>query len=349
MKTVAYPRRTDGDRRTRQSERLARVLRVLQLIQGRGRWNAVAIAEELNCSERTVFRDLQVLRFAGIPWELDEKQGHYHVRPDFRFPVLNLTEEELLGQVMATVLTSGPALRAGMGAKPATEKLAAVSSDAAQKILTDAARLVTVLNLQLADHERHQEIIRTAQWALIQRKRLLGHYQSPYQAKPVTLRLHPYRLCLVKQAWYLIARLTDESGPKTYRIARFKMLRMVDCPADVPTDFDVREYFGNAWGVYRGTDRHEVEIEFTREAAPLVVETIWHHTQKVRKHKDGKVTMSYQVDGLREILWWVLGWSGRAKVLAPQELIELVNEKLREAVEMNERKSEARNCSNLSV
>ena len=42
-------------------------------------------------------------------------------------------------------------------------------------------------------------------------------------------------------------------------------------------------------------------------------------------------------DGLDEIVWWVLGWSGRAKVLAPEELCQMVVEKLKAAIEMNSR------------
>ena len=59
--------RPDRDRRVRQADRLARVLRVLELIQSRGRWTTKAIADEIECSERTVYRDLDVLKFAGIP------------------------------------------------------------------------------------------------------------------------------------------------------------------------------------------------------------------------------------------------------------------------------------------
>ena len=53
--------RSDRDRRVRQADRLARVLRVLELVQSRGRWTTKAIADEIECSERTVYRDLDVL------------------------------------------------------------------------------------------------------------------------------------------------------------------------------------------------------------------------------------------------------------------------------------------------
>src|SRR5947209_1883065 len=62
---------SDADRRIRQADRLARVLRVLQLLQSRGNWNVPSIASELEVSTRTVWRDLKVLEFAGVPYAND--------------------------------------------------------------------------------------------------------------------------------------------------------------------------------------------------------------------------------------------------------------------------------------
>src|ERR1043166_7043244 len=98
--------RSDSERRLRQNSRLARVLRVLQLIQGRGRWNAKEIARELECGERTVYRDLAALEMAGVPWEFDEAAHSYRVRHGWKFPVVNLTPDEILGQVVATAATN---------------------------------------------------------------------------------------------------------------------------------------------------------------------------------------------------------------------------------------------------
>src|SRR4051794_36814598 len=76
-------KRTDAERRIRQSDRLARVLRLLQLIQGHGQWNAETIAKELEVSERTVYRDLQTLTAAGIPWYFDEYAQSYRIRQSY--------------------------------------------------------------------------------------------------------------------------------------------------------------------------------------------------------------------------------------------------------------------------
>lgn len=316
--------RSETDRRLRQADRLSRVMRTLQLLLSRGRWRARDIASEQECSERTIYRDMQVLELAGIPIEFDQEDRCYRVRQDFRFPSLNVTEDEAFGQGTAAAITSGPGLDINEGARSVTQKLVATSKEDVAQILADAVELVAVLDLKLADHSRHRDIIRAVQWALIKRKQLTGTYRSPHEPDDVKLHLHPYRLCLVKAAWYLIARAEGDDAPRTYRVARFKTLRMLDANAKVPQDFDLKAYFGNAWAVYRGEQTYDVEILFSKEAAATVTEVVWHHTQNVKKNKDGSVTLTFQVDGLNEIIRWVLGWGSRAKVIQPPELRDLI-------------------------
>jgi predicted DNA-binding transcriptional regulator YafY len=328
--------RPDRDRRVRQNARVARILSVLNLIQSRGRWTARAIAEELESSERTVYRDLQVLEFAGVPWYRDPSDHTIRVRPDFRFPVLMLTDDELLGQAVATALTKAPGLNVTLGATPTTRKLAATSNEKAQQLLDDASRLIEVLDLKIADHSRHHDVLKTVQTALLRQRQLTGHYESPYEPAPVKLQIHPFRLCLIKNAWYVIGRPVDASEPRTYRVARFKSLRMLEEKADIPQDFDLRAYFGNAWSVYRGPKSYDVEIWFTPEAARVVTETVWHHSQKSTFHNDGSVTLTFHVDGLQEIANWVMAWTGRAKVIQPAELRSLIIDKLTTALKMHQ-------------
>jgi len=332
----SIPKRPDRDRRVRQAERLASVLKILELIQSRGLWTTKALAEELECSERTVYRYLDVLKFAGVPYYREGPQQFVRVRPDYRFPILTLTEDEALGQALATAATKAAGLDVGAGASATTRKLEAASAGDVKEILADTAQLVSVLDLKLADHSKHREAIKTIQFALLEERQITGLYESPYEPKAVKLRLHPYRLCLVKNAWYVIGRPTDTDEPRTYRVARFKTLQMLDQPADVPEDFDLKEYFGNAWAVFRGDKTYDVEIGFTPEAAKVVTETVWHHTQKVKSHKDGSVSLTFEVDGLEEIRNWILGWAGSAKVVQPAELRDMVVEKLQAALEMQQ-------------
>ena len=324
----------DRDRRIRQADRLARVLRVLELVQSRGRWTTKAIADEIECSERTVYRDLDVLKFAGIPYYREGDQQFVRVRSDFRFPVMTLTDDEVLGLSLAAAITKAQGLDVTAGAAPATRKLAAVSKEETQELIDDAMRMVSVLDLKLVDHSRHHEAIRTIQLALLQGKQISGLYESPYEPNPVRLKLHPYRLCLIKNAWYVIGTMADETVPKTFRVARFKTLRMQTELATVPEDFDLRTYFGNAWAVFRGDKSYDIELKFKPSAAKIVTETVWHHTQKASTHKDGSLILSFQVDGLNEILNWILSWAGQVRVQKPDELKALFVQTLEDAIQM---------------
>lgn len=91
---------------------------LLHLISGSGRWDATALAAELECSKRTVHRFLQTLSMAGVPWYFDERIRAYRVRLGYKFPLLDvqprMTKEEPespeLGEVMDKLLRDGEAL-----------------------------------------------------------------------------------------------------------------------------------------------------------------------------------------------------------------------------------------------
>jgi predicted DNA-binding transcriptional regulator YafY len=309
---------------------------LLQLLLGRGRWDAKLLAAELECTERTIYRYLKVLEFAGVPYVYDKDQGCYRVRPDVKFPVLKMNRDEVLSQVTASTVAQAKGITVA-DAHAINDKLAASSGDEVAQLISDAQNMMTALDLKLADHSKHQEILQTVQWSLIEGKQLSVKYYSPHKNDTFDFKFNPYRLCLSGQAWYLIAAnaTKPESKPKTYRVMRIKTARMLDHPAVIPDDFDLGNYFGNAWNVFRGETTYDVEVEFTAEAAELVTETVWHQSQKVKRHKDGRVTLTFTIDGLDEIVWWVLSWSGRAKVVSPPELRSMVIEQLERALELN--------------
>ena len=69
----------------------------------------------------------------------------------------------------------------------------------------------------------------------------------------------------------------------------------------------------------RGDRRYLVKIEFDREFGRNVADTLWHATQRITWSR-GVCVFECEVDGLDEILWWVLGYGHHARVLAPAEL-----------------------------
>lgn len=341
-KIANIPKRPDRDRRVRQSERLARILRLLNLIQSRGRWDRQGLAEELQCSERTVYRDLQVLEFAGVPFYVESPRGYYRVRTDFRFPTLALSKDEAIGQAIATRISQVDGLDVSPGVNIVTQKIASSSNDTTRETLEDALAMVQVLDLKLVDHSRHHEMIKSIQNAQFVGKQLSGCYESPYdvdadsrEPKSQKLTIHPYRLCLIKKAWYLIGYVSQFESVRTLRIARFKNIRMLEQSATIDVNFDLKDYLGNAWSVFRGEITYSIRLEFDASSANVVVETQWHPTQKVKRLKNGAVELSFEVDGLEEILNWILSWTGKVTVRSPRELRDMLLDRLNDAIAMH--------------
>jgi hypothetical protein len=106
----------------------------------RGHWDAPAIAKELECSERTVYRDLQTLTTAGVPWFFDEECNSYRVRAGFSFPGLEPRREDspVEPQDSDRQQCSRPDI--------STLHLARQSLAAARRLMTDAGELVSLLD-----------------------------------------------------------------------------------------------------------------------------------------------------------------------------------------------------------
>jgi hypothetical protein len=131
--------RRDANRRVRQAEKFARILRLLELLQSRTRHNAESLARGLVVTRRTVQRDLDLLELAGINYSYDA-QSFYVLEGNYRFAITGLTDDELLGQATATAMTLAKGLDIGSGAEQTTRKLRATGRSGSQMLLEDALR-----------------------------------------------------------------------------------------------------------------------------------------------------------------------------------------------------------------
>jgi predicted DNA-binding transcriptional regulator YafY len=76
--------RSDAERRNRQCARFARLIRIARLVTGNGRWGPDDLAKEIECSTRTIYRDVEILSAAGIPITFDKATQAYRVPQGFR-------------------------------------------------------------------------------------------------------------------------------------------------------------------------------------------------------------------------------------------------------------------------
>lgn len=134
-------RRSEADRRSRQVQRLGRVLRVLRLIQERhGRWDLASLARELCCSTKTIQRDLLALEEAQIPFYYDKRRCCYAISPGFRLSILDRP-------AAGSAHPGGTTLSVpGAPAPPTAIDLAESSRDQADRLIAEAERLIESLD-----------------------------------------------------------------------------------------------------------------------------------------------------------------------------------------------------------
>ena len=316
--------------------RIQRLLQLITALQSQRSPAADQLAAELGVSRRTVFRDLKLLESAGLPLHFDPVSQGYALDRDFFLPPVHLTMDEAMALLMMTrkFLHRTPLPDADVATRAAMKLESVLPSDIQEHVgpLLDG---LEVLSGPEPDKPCDAGLFHQIQRAVAERRRVLVRYDSLYDQREIEAVLRPYRLIFYSRSWYLLAY---SEHPEHNEVRTFKLERMISgelMDRTFPDDpgFNVGKYFGNAWQFIRGEGRHQVRIRFLPQVASNVEEVRWHRTQKTRRLEDGSLIFEVEVDGLKEITWWILGYGEQAVVEAPEELRVLMGERTRRMTE----------------
>ena len=118
---------------------------------------------------------------------------------------------------------------------------------------------------------------------------------------------------------------------RTFVLDRIKMLRMTDEEFSIPKDFDFEKFIRHSFKVMQD-ELYTVRIRISPSWAKYVGEKIWHESQEIQKLFDGGIEINFRVAGLDEIKQWVLSLGPEAYVMEPEDLKDLVENELRNAL-----------------
>lgn len=301
--------------------RIHRLLRLVTIMQSGRCLGVDELAVELDVSRRTVFRDLNMLELAHIPYYFDRQRNGYRINNHFFLPPINLTLDEALSVMLLSMRrrssTAVPwfhqAARAAMKIESA---LPAPLRDHIGSVLEN-------LQVRLAPAARHEGldgVLDALADAIVRRRVCRMTYISFYERQQMRLTVHPLRLAFVQRAWYVLAWSGRHKEVRTFKLGRIKKLDVLSRAFTPPAEVDVDRHFGQAWNMIPEGKLYDVRLRFDRQVAGNVAEVQWHPSQTVAWGDDGSLDFRVRVDGLGEITWWVLGYGDKVRVIAPAAL-----------------------------
>jgi predicted DNA-binding transcriptional regulator YafY len=80
--------------------RTQRALQILRTLQAGQVWSAAELAAQFNCSTRTIFRDLQLLRECGIPIDSPRGERGFRLAHDFYWQPVRPSLDEMIALVV---------------------------------------------------------------------------------------------------------------------------------------------------------------------------------------------------------------------------------------------------------
>src|SRR6202045_1280251 len=197
----------------------SRLLEMLLLLQARGQVTAAELAERLEVSPRTVYRDAEALSSAGVPIYTERgRAGGIRLLPGYRTDVTGLTQDEARALFVLTTGGAQEDLGLGTAARSAIlkvmravpEPFRPAAAATSQRILVDPAGWMRPPDPVGA--------LGVLQAAVFTDRRLRLGYRSSGQGLASERVVDPYGLVCKAGIWYLVA---DQGGePRLFRVSR---------------------------------------------------------------------------------------------------------------------------------
>jgi predicted DNA-binding transcriptional regulator YafY len=305
--------------------RASRLLSLLMLLQTRGKLTAEQLAEELEVSVRTVYRDIESLSAAGVPVYSDRgPAGGYQLLGGYRTRLTGLTADEAESLFLAG--TPGAAAELGLGSVLTAAQLKLMAA-LPPELRDRAGRVRQRFHLDAPgwfkdiESPRYLELVADAVWNL----RVVSVRYERWGQQVVTRRLEPYGLVLKAGTWYLVA--ASGGQPRTYRMARIQAVEVLAESFERQEEFDLAAYWSNwneeyAERLYR--DRAVVRL--SPFAYDLLAFYQGGHVARAAREsasepdEEGWVTATLPIESIRHATYEFLRLGTQVEVLEPVEL-----------------------------
>lgn len=227
--------------------RLHRMISIILLIENRGKVKAKDLADELETSVRTIYRDIDTLCEAGIPLAADTgPNGGIHFVDGYKVGINDINKDDVINLYLSS-----------MGIKADKE------SDISYKVKNSLLKLQKSVSDEFRDDMNtvgHKFFVDDVPWwgekhrlkyideivsAVWQSEKLKIKYEKANGEASERI-IRPYGIVVNEMDWYLVAFCEKSSNLRTFKCERITQCERISENFIVPLNFDVKEYWKNS-------------------------------------------------------------------------------------------------------
>ena len=224
--------------------RADRLFQLIQCLSHDRVTTAQQLAEQLEVSERTIYRDVQDLSLSGVPITGEAGVG-YRLMQGFQLPPLMFNEEELAALIVgARMVQAWTDKGLARSATQAMQKIEHVIPDRLKPELNRDDIIIPDFPNQIRNSDQLQ-VLRTA----IKQKNKVYFSYTREDGENSTRIIHPLGLFYWGKVWTLVAWCELRDSFRHFRLDRMDKIAMLDEQFIVKPGGSLNDYLSNEWGI----------------------------------------------------------------------------------------------------
>lgn len=296
------------------------LITLLNILDSRGQVTVSSLMNDLEVSERTIYRYLETLQIAGFPIHYDRQKNSYVFSENYSLRKPNLSLEETLALALSKKFLKSFGETMEKSINTIEKKLSVKKADIPGHIVLGIEGISPSVGIHLE----------TIHLAITEYKRVEIHYKALYSEEETSRRVDPYFLFYLEGFWHLRGYCHLREEMRTFaldRILSLKTLNEYFLPKKVSSEVELSGSFGS----FIDGDPVEVVLRFSPEIKPYILRRQWHQSQKNRELENGQLEVTFHVNGIEGVKSWIYRWIPHVQIIAPQELRELAKTEIKKA------------------
>lgn len=322
------------EKQREQKAKSFRLLHIEQLIKTMNYPNVPALQKETGVSRSTIMRDLEsLLNDYDAPIEYDYfHKGYYYTDESYKVRNVKIAESELVA--IAGLL---PLLERYKNT-PLEDSIKNVYST-----LTDMLPNQIEVQADIASHVQFiSEAIPNVDSEVFNAvfKAIKTHHVIEFGYRSIKATEHtphtawPYKIYNQKGDWYVICYNPARDDYVPFTLSRMKDVKLTQSFQPDPHYSD-RVNIDPNFGIWTNDNPPEkIELLFDKDINTYILERQWHKNQQSHQNPDGSVYLSFESNQTQEIMFWILKFGSKVKVLSPQSLKDKVINELQKAARL---------------